>query len=50
MFGNQVPLHIIFSTKRFAKGTRPTRVNSTAAKCRVKKSRMFSIYIDFGKP
>ena len=50
MFGNQVPLHIIFSTKRFvSEGTEPSHVNSTGAKCRLRKSmrkgRMSRIYI-----
>ena len=41
-----MPLHIIFSTKRFvANRTEPTHVNSTGAECRLRKGRMFCIYI-----
>ena len=38
VFRHHVPLHIIFSTKGFfADRTEPTHVNSSGAKCRLRK-------------
>ena len=38
VFRHHMPLHIIFSTKRFfVNGTEPTHVNSSGAECRLRK-------------